>query len=264
MHILQHQGAWPRMEVLESSETIELTEQEKQEALQKALAIKQGRINEQRYLARIRQESTPPVLSAEQLLSAILAMASDMVDKFALTADQQEIYQMLAEYFTADKAFETRGDGFSLRKGLLLFGGVGCGKTTMMRLFSQNPRASYVTKSCRWIASQYADQGEEVIFHYSGQYFADMVVNVFRTKNWGICFDDLGTEEVKKHFGNSENVMEKIILNRYDRISEIPYRTHLTTNLSAEQIDELYGSRVRIRMREMFNTIHVTGTDMRK
>jgi DNA replication protein DnaC len=31
--------------------------------------------------------------------------------------------------------------------------------------------------------------------------------------------------------------------------------THATTNLSAEELEKLYGNRVRSRMREMFNLI---------
>jgi DNA replication protein DnaC len=76
----------------------------------------------------------------------------------------------------------------------------------------------------------------------------------------GICFDDLGTEDTEKaHYGNRTNVMEKIILNRYDHCRN--KLTHFTTNLTAEQIKETYGLRVTDRLREMVNVLDFpTGT----
>jgi DNA replication protein DnaC len=45
-----------------------------------------------------------------------------------------------------------------------------------------------------------------------------------------------------------------VILKRYDR--DLPYRTtHITTNLSADQLMERYDNRAMDRMRAMFNII---------
>ncbi len=53
-------------------------------------------------------------------------------------------------------------------------------------------------------------------------------------------------------------------MNRYD-IGVMPFwYTHVTTNLSGDQIEENYGTRVRSRMREMFNMIILPGEDRRK
>ena len=67
------------------------------------------------------------------------------------------------------------------------------------------------------------------------------------------CFDDLGTETTSKYFGNDCNVMAEILLTRYDLFKEKGIITHLTTNLSATEIESQYGNRLRSRMREMFN-----------
>ena len=67
------------------------------------------------------------------------------------------------------------------------------------------------------------------------------------------CFDDLGTETTSKYFGNDCNVMAEILLTRYDLFVEKGIITHLTTNLSATEIESQYGNRLRSRMREMFN-----------
>jgi DNA replication protein DnaC len=87
----------------------------------------------------------------------------------------------------------------------------------------------------------------------------------FNQKRAGYCFDDLGTEETKSHFGNKINVMAEIILNRYDNKTAMGWEfTHVTTNLSADEIEQYYGSRVRSRFREMFNAITLNGNDRRK
>jgi DNA replication protein DnaC len=49
--------------------------------------------------------------------------------------------------------------------------------------------------------------------------------------------------------------MAEILLTRYDLFIAQNLITHITTNLSASEIEETYGNRVRSRMREQFNLI---------
>jgi DNA replication protein DnaC len=244
-------------------ESVELTSEEKEIAIHKALTAKRAQLNRQLYNERISRESRMPILTAEQLLKLILAKVQNEIPAFVLTPDQENIYTMLSQYFTKDIRFEERG--YSQRKGILLSGSVGCGKTTIMRAFTRNPLASYIVKSVRQIASEYAQKevGESALYRYSGAYYPLNMNNEFKCDVWGICFDDLGTEDIKRHFGNEANVMEQVLLNRYDQIASLPYRTHVTTNLDSESIGEFYGERVRSRMREMFNIIEVPGNDLR-
>lgn len=66
---------------------------------------------------------------------------------------------------------------------------------------------------------------------------------------------DLGIEQNMKHFGNESNVMAEILLSRYDLLRSAGIITHTTTNLNANELEKLYGNRVRSRLREMFNLI---------
>jgi hypothetical protein len=79
----------------------------------------------------------------------------------------------------------------------------------------------------------------------------------------GVCFSDIGTEDIKNNFGNKTNVMADIIFNRYKN-NVVGDLTHAETNLSANQIEEFYGQRIRSRFSEMFNWIVITGEDRRK
>lgn len=163
------------------------------------------------------------------------------------------VITMLCYYFSEDPRFEAAG--FDLRKGIILFGGVGVGKTTLMRAFSRNQRSSYVIKMCRQIEDEFSQDGDKVLKVYSAPYYPkDIQANPFRHREFGICFDDLGTEPISKYYGKDTNTMAEVILNRYD--NELPGPlTHITTNLSPDEIKEKYGTRATDRMREMFNLI---------
>ena len=98
------------------------------------------------------------------------------------------------------------------------------------------------------IVSEFMQSGYEILEKYS----RGSLYNDYRTpKNY--CFDDLGSESASKYFGNDCNVMAEILLTRYDIFKEKGIITHLTTNLTAGEIETIYGNRLRSRMREMFN-----------
>lgn len=65
----------------------------------------------------------------------------------------------------------------------------------------------------------------------------------------------MGSEQDGKHYGNQCNVIAEVLLSRYDLFISDRLITHITTNLDANQIEEMYGTRVRSRLREMLNMI---------
>lgn len=138
----------------------------------------------------------------------------------------------------------------NLNKGIMLTGPVGCGKTSLMKLlrFFQPQHETYTLRSCREISFEFISKGFEVIHKYSTQPANGENPKVY-------CFDDLGTEQNLKYYGNECNVMAEILLNRYDQFITRGTLTHLTTNLSAGEIETFYGNRVRSRMRESFNLL---------
>ena len=106
----------------------------------------------------------------------------------------------------------------------------------------------YFVKPCRDISFEFIQDGYQTIHKYSNGklYHSDPKI---------ICFDDLGTESNLKYFGNECNVMAGILLSRYDIFISKRIPTHLTTNLSASEIETHYGLRVRSRLRQMVNLI---------
>jgi len=70
-----------------------------------------------------------------------------------------------------------------------------------------------------------------------------------------IPFDDLGIEPLGRFLGKDCNVMGEVLLSRHELFAKYKFRTHGTTNLNAQELEEYYGNRVRSRMRELFNLI---------
>ncbi|WP_435255262.1 ATPase [Tenacibaculum sp. A30] len=159
------------------------------------------------------------------------------------------IIHKLMAYCTGDEEI-ARQLNINLEKGILLSGPIGCGKTTLVTLmkYLATPQNKYYVKSGREVSFEFINEGYQVINRYSKPSLHQSKVGI-------ICFDDLGTENNLKYFGNECNVMGEILLSRYDLFISKKVKTHLTTNLSASELEYFYGNRVRTRLRESFNLI---------
>jgi DNA replication protein DnaC len=162
--------------------------------------------------------------------------------------DYPIVYKLIA-YFLKDEptCFQY---GLNLNKGILLTGPIGCGKTSLMNLMKYLTTTEYkfYVKPCRDISFEFIQDGYQIIHKYS-------IGKLYQSEPRTYCFDDLGTENNLKYFGNECNVMAEILLSRYDLFISKKLKTHITTNLSATEIETHYGNRVRSRLREMVNLI---------
>lgn len=162
--------------------------------------------------------------------------------------DTPTIYKLLI-YMIKDQ-HAANSEQINLSKGILLSGPIGCGKTSIMHLirpFSSH-LSDYKIKTCREISFEFAKYGYEALYQYTQKVH-------LQNRLPGYCFDDLGAEQQIKHFGNDCNVMAEILISRYEEFVQNKSITHITTNLSASEIEAHYGNRLRSRMRNMFNLI---------
>ncbi|WP_159021452.1 ATPase [Formosa sp. L2A11] len=165
-------------------------------------------------------------------------------EHFKIYNHDHVIIRKLCYYLIKDHQ-NCKKDNIDPDKGLLLSGPVGCGKTSLMKLIRhltplQRP---YEIIPCRNIAFSFNHLGFKTIEDYGNTKF--------------FCFDDLGIEPSGRYYGKDLNVMGEVLLSRYELYLQTKHKikTHATTNLNAEELEERYGNRVRSRMRELFNLI---------
>ena len=163
-------------------------------------------------------------------------------ERFKIYKSDKEILLKLCSYFIRDH-INCKKFGMDINKGVLLSGPVGCGKTSLMKLlpFVVPHQRKYVVMPCRNIVFAFNHLGYKTIEDYGES-------SVF-------CFDDIGVEPLGRYYGKDCNVIGEILLSRYELFLHTPLKTHGTTNLNAEELEERYGVRVRSRMRELFNLI---------
>ncbi|MFZ2283972.1 MAG: ATPase [Lutibacter sp.] len=161
---------------------------------------------------------------------------------FRLLKEDKAMLFILCCYFIQD---QNAGAiiGLDINKGLLLSGPVGCGKTSLMKLmpyFGSN-KIKYEMISTSNIVNNFNEAGSEVLEKYKD------------IKDY--CFDDLGLEPAACHNTKDCNVMEEILLSRYDLFKTKNVKTHITTNLHIEELEARYGSQFTSRLDEMFNFV---------
>lgn len=201
---------------------------------------------------RVKLRLTTDSCSIDDLKRWFLKFANEEVAGFRVTADNR---RTIADIFNWCIGISGELDP---GKGLWLYGNIGTGKTSMLRI---------VKSFCREVRGAKADgkpysfaivRISDVVTAFSGK--SHKGVNEY-ADNPSIAYDDVGTETISSnHYGNTENLMQYILQRRYGR----DYITHATSNISPEGIRKAYGDRVYDRCREMFNFVEMKGKSFRK
>lgn len=209
---------------------IEQREKDKKDATARLEALKR-RCNS-RYMFWVMEQSSLKNYSKELIINE----------------SNKKLIHTLCYWAAEDVKLETEF-GYSLKKGLLIRGVSGIGKTHCVKCLEYNELNPILIQSMIEIT-------DSVRLH--GEYEIRM------GDKKAIYLDDVGTEEpVIKHYGSSisffKDFIERVYLQNKDFSKII-----ISTNCSFSEIEEKYGFRVASRMREMFNVIDVKGTDMRR
>lgn len=162
---------------------------------------------------------------------------------FLITNAQKKVFYQILLYAIEDH--QNLGD-LDLKKGLLLMGESGVGKTAMMHLCKPFfPRKNqYEIKSCRTLAQEFSHKG------------FDALIPLYNAQTRPICLDNMGKEFTAKHYGNSCEVIYNIVEHYYERRFDQKFpKLHLTTSLSPQEIENKYGIAFRKMLQELFNVI---------
>ena len=151
------------------------------------------------------------------------------------------------------------------KKGIMLAGGIGSGKTTLMRLlqfYYISTDYTFDIVSSMQIMRDFATKG------YDGldRYINNTTLNSYNVEVQNprtICIDDVGIEIEVENYGNRLNPVEYILLERYELYQRCNIRTHITTNYNKQHIKDRYSNRLISRIREMFQYVELLTNDRR-
>lgn len=172
-------------------------------------------------------------------------------------------YLTLCRYFAKDTTLQGQEFSFAkapidLNKGLLILGGYGTGKTSLMTAFQDigaeimkrhnDTFMWFVSSNCIKMLSEFenaeTDRGEFMDKYGKGNRY----------------FDDLGREREASKWGKL-NIMAEVLENR---LNSKKHKTYLTSNLTFSEFQKKYGGAVFSRMHERLNVLVMDGDDRRK
>lgn len=167
--------------------------------------------------------------------------------------DNKIVLNYLSHYFARTDEFT--GD---LKKGILLCGGVGTGKSLFMEAFERfcfNRPNAFITHDMKAISRDVQENGTQILQSY----------------NQGICnYDDVGFEDKAAHFGNKVCVFTELMNIQYHKFLKSGKVCHITTNLGFSndygfgKFSDRYDKRIVDRVRQMFNIVEFNGNSKRK
>lgn len=161
--------------------------------------------------------------------------------------DNRRLITALCFFISGDPRFET-DLGYSFKKGLLIRGISGLGKTFLVKCIAKNELNPILILSMLEISDEIKEHGE---------------YDLNPGENKIVYLDDVGTEEPTiNHFGTKINYFKNFVELIYLR-NNFFNKLILSTNNSFSEMEEKYGFRVRSRIKDMFNIVDVKGKDMR-
>lgn len=183
-----------------------------------------------------------------------LRIAKSVIPEFRIDQWNKEVITNLFNYFNGVEG------KYNLDKGLWIFGDIGTGKSSLMKVFSEYMKLefnSFKLHVCSEVCNVYGGSGDLDLYTYNR--------NGYIGKPVWMCFDELGRETIPAaHFGTKLNVMQHILHIRYSLWQSARLKTFVTTNCDPLQIESLYGDFIRDRIREMFNIILMDGGSRRQ
>ena len=201
-------------------------------------------------LKLIGQKITPgfakfPMSTDEAVLGIETAFKMEVEKRGNTFVDNEELQshiRQIAELFTKP----------TCKFGIMLCGGVGNGKSTMMYALQNLIRALEIPNNGNTTFSTYGMRVESAKFIYNQVRVDSQEYRQIQNANM-LGIDDLGEEEtILLDYGNRIAPVIDILSYRYNRM----LFTMVTTNLTPPQIRTVYGVRIADRFNEMMLVLH--------
>ena len=145
-------------------------------------------------------------------------------------------------------------------RGVLIIGGMGTGKTCVVKLFNE------VLRKCNYGPYKFADV-RDICFDFMCKGYSE--IEKYYREDYGdgnikyprLIIDDLGIENpLINYYGTQEDVISNLLFLRHGKRT----LTHATTNLTLDMLKKRYGDRLFDRFNEMFEIFYLTGESKRK
>lgn len=170
---------------------------------------------------------------------------------------------VLKAYTLCYDYFKKRSRG-KCKKGLLIIGGLGVGKSAMIRIMQRVFKDT--DARFKWVnAYDLKDLSElYTVSQIKEMYGYDLKMDLY--------IDDIGISVDVKRFGNTVNIITEILMERYDLFISSGYKTHLSSNLvtsislennNIPTLKSVYGARILDRIKEMVDLIKFKGVSKR-
>lgn len=186
--------------------------------------------------------------TARTIYSLMKYTAATTYGKTLIVNEQTlKLITTICYFLSEDPRFEA-DLGYSLKKGLLIRGIAGLGKTFLLKCAADNGLNPVQIISMIEITNELRSTGEFVV-EMDGRKV--------------LYLDDVGTEEPVVVFYGTRISFFKNYIEVYYLRNKAYRDLIISTNNSFDELEEKYGFRVRSRIKDIFNIIDVTGTDMR-
>lgn len=186
--------------------------------------------------------------------------------KFQITNENEWLLEVVFAYlnrnaddkeltYTIKIKEETISNTLDIKKGVLLLGNFGVGKTLLLRAI--HAEMQYLKLTGRFVTSRQMYECKKEDY--------DAIIGKYK---YGLFVDDLGDEPIKSvDYGNEDAPVARILKQRMDafeQLEESP-KMFMTSNCSPEKLKEYYGGRILSRMYGTMNVIILPQkTDWRK
>lgn len=188
--------------------------------------------------------------NADKFFKVMRSRVREQGQELIYNEGNEKLVKAICFRLSSDPRYES-DLGFSFRKGLIIRGTPGLGKTFIPSLVADNPICPIQILSMNEITETVRKTGE----------FLGIKFGTFEF----IYLDDLGTEETPvKFFGTEINWFKTWYENFYATAKNKSYRLMVSTNLSFQEIEDKYGFRIRDRMAETFDVLDISGTSLRR
>lgn len=186
---------------------------------------------------------------------------------FVIDNDNRSVIRFLLYYFNncplAEEVFP--GRGYKLHKHLLLMGEVGTGKTLLMQIFSEYLR--YVRGDRFFYNLSVTQMVNYYTLHNNLDRFTfnEEENKGFKSTPVNICLNDIGVQTTTFFGMDTTKLTDEFLHARNDIWVQNHKFAHLTTNLSVEQLKEVYkdGFGRLIDRFKTYNIIPLTGSSRR-